>query len=54
MSINGRIGPLSFEGSMPQFGGMPGPESGSGWVEEQGEGVFWSGNQEKRKLLKCK
>ena len=38
MSINGRIGHLSFEGSMPQFGGMPGPESGSGWVGEQGEG----------------
>jgi hypothetical protein len=23
---------------MPQYRGMPGPESRSGWVEEQGEG----------------
>jgi hypothetical protein len=37
-SINGRRGPLSYEGSMSQSGGMPGPGSGSGWVGEQGEG----------------
>ena len=29
--------PLSYEDSMPQYRGMPGPESGSGWVGEQGE-----------------
>jgi hypothetical protein len=40
---------------MPQYRGMPGPESGSGWVGEQwegmgegrGVGVFQRGNQEK-------
>jgi hypothetical protein len=28
---------------MPQYRGMPGPKSGSGWVEEWGEGMgdFW-------------
>jgi hypothetical protein len=36
--INGRKGPWSCEGSMPQCRGMPGPGSGSGWVGEQGEG----------------
>jgi hypothetical protein len=30
---------LSYEGCMPQCGGMPGPECGSGWVGEQGEGM---------------
>ena len=30
--------PLSCEGSMPQYRGMPGPGSGSGWVGEQGKG----------------
>jgi hypothetical protein len=30
--------PWSCEGSMPQYRGMPGPGSGSGWVGEQGEG----------------
>jgi hypothetical protein len=29
--------PWSCEGPMPQYGGMPGPRSGSGWVVEQGE-----------------
>jgi hypothetical protein len=33
---NGRRGPWSCEGSMPQYRGMPG--LGSGWVGEQGEG----------------
>jgi hypothetical protein len=35
---NGRRGPWSCEGSMPQCSEMPGPESRSGWVSEQGEG----------------
>jgi hypothetical protein len=35
--INGRIGPWSCEGSMPQYRGIPGPGSGSEWVGEQGE-----------------
>ena len=30
--------PWSYEGSMPQCRGMPGPGSGSGWVVEQG---YW-------------
>ena len=38
MVINGRRGPWSYEGSMTQYRGMPGPGSGSGWVGEQGEG----------------
>jgi hypothetical protein len=29
-------GPWSCEGSMPQYRGLPGPGSGSGWVGEQG------------------
>jgi hypothetical protein len=38
---------------MPQFTGMPGPGSGSGWVgkQEEGDGIkggeFWRGNQER-------
>jgi hypothetical protein len=35
--LNGRRGPWSCEGSMPQCRGMPGPGSWSGWVGEQGE-----------------
>ena len=35
--INGRRGPWSCEGSMPQYRGMLGPGSWSGWVGEQGE-----------------
>jgi hypothetical protein len=35
--INGRRALWSCEGSMPQYRGMPGPESSSGWVIEQGE-----------------
>ena len=31
--------PQSFEDLMPQYRGMPGPGSGSGWVGEQGRGV---------------
>jgi hypothetical protein len=38
LDISGRRGPWSYEGSMPQYRGMPGPGSGSGWVGEQGEG----------------
>jgi hypothetical protein len=36
----------SCEGSMPQYRGMPEPESRSGWVGEQGESIgdFWSRN----------
>ena len=30
----------SYEGSMSQCGGMPGQESGSGWVGDQGEGKW--------------
>ena len=30
---------MSCEGSRPQCGGMPGPESGIEYVGEQGEGV---------------
>ena len=30
--------PWSFEDHMPQYRGMPGPGSGSGWVGEQGRG----------------
>ena len=30
--------PWSYEDHMPQYRGMPGPGSGSGWVGEQGEG----------------
>jgi hypothetical protein len=37
--INGRQGPWSCEGSMPQYKGMPGPGRGSGWVGEQGDRV---------------
>jgi hypothetical protein len=29
--------PLGLEGSMPQYRGLPGPGSRSGWVSEQGE-----------------
>ena len=38
MDNNGRRGPLSYEGSMPHCGLMPGPGSGSVWVGEPGEG----------------
>ena len=37
MVINGRRGPWSCEGSMPQCREMPEPGSGSGWVGEQRE-----------------
>jgi hypothetical protein len=33
-----RRGPWSCEGSMPQYRGMPGLGSGSGWAGEQGDG----------------
>ena len=36
--VNGRRGPWSCEGSVPQCRGMPGIGSGSGWVGEQEEG----------------
>jgi hypothetical protein len=35
--VSGRRGPWSWEGSMPQSREMPGQESGSGQVGEQGE-----------------
>jgi hypothetical protein len=35
--INGRRGPWSQEGLMPQCRGMPEPGSWVGWVGEQGE-----------------
>jgi hypothetical protein len=40
---------------MPQYRGMPGPKSGSGWVGEWGEGIgdFWDniGNVNEEKYL---
>jgi hypothetical protein len=36
--INGRRGPWSYEASMPQCRGMPGPGSRSGWVGKQRDG----------------
>jgi hypothetical protein len=30
--------PWSWEDHVPQYRGMPGPGSGSGWVGEQGKG----------------
>jgi hypothetical protein len=43
---------------MPQYRGMPGPGSRSGWVGELGKGKadrgFWRGNQERGQNLKCK
>jgi hypothetical protein len=38
LTINGRRGPWSWEDYMPQYRGMPGPGSGSGWAGEQGRG----------------
>jgi hypothetical protein len=35
--LNGKRGPWSCEGPMPQCSGMPAPGSWSGWVGEQGE-----------------
>jgi hypothetical protein len=49
--INGRRGPWSCEDFMPQYRGMPGPGSGSGWVGKQGEGGEDRGFSE-RKLRK--
>ena len=49
--INRRRGPRSYEGSMPQYQGVPGPGSRSGWVGEQrergGNREFSEGNQGK-------
>jgi hypothetical protein len=36
--INGSRGPWYCEGSMPLHREIPGPERGSGWVGEQGDG----------------
>jgi hypothetical protein len=36
--INERRDPWSCKGSMPQYWGMPGPRSMSGWAGEQGKG----------------
>ena len=41
-NINGRRGPWSCEGSVPQCRGMPGQGSGSEWVGEQRE---WGGDR---------
>ena len=43
LDTNGRRGPWSYEGSMPQCRGMSGQESRSEWVGEQGEGGCDSG-----------
>jgi len=50
--VNGRRGPCSYEVSVPQCRGMPGPGIGSGWVGERGKkgegiGYFQRGNQER-------
>jgi hypothetical protein len=37
----GREAPWSCKLYMPQYRGMPGPRSGSGWVGEQGRGRVW-------------
>ena len=46
--IHGRKGPRSFEGSIPQYRGMPGPGMGVGGLESKGRGErlgdFWRGN----------
>jgi hypothetical protein len=45
---------------MPQYRGMPGPRSGSGWVGERGGGIgdfwdsIWNVNEENNKKLKNK
>jgi hypothetical protein len=39
VSINGRKGPWSCEGSMPQYRGMPGPGTGVGGLGSRGRGV---------------
>jgi hypothetical protein len=38
LDINGKRGPWSCEGLIPQCKGMPGPGSRSEWVGEQREG----------------
>jgi hypothetical protein len=37
--INGRRGPWSYEGSMPQYRGMPGPGMGVGGLVSRGRGL---------------
>jgi hypothetical protein len=56
--INGRRGPWSYEGMMPQFRGMPGQGGGSGWVGEhphrsrgRGDGIEslgWGGGEARK------
>jgi hypothetical protein len=38
--INGRRGPWSCEGSVPQYRGMPGPGMGVGGMGSRQEGIF--------------
>jgi hypothetical protein len=38
VAIIGRRGPCSCKLYMPQYSGLPGPGSRSGWVGEQGGG----------------
>ena len=57
--VNGRRGPWSYEGSMPECRGMPRPARGFGvgWGAggpRAGNGGFRRGNQERGKHLKCK
>ena len=40
--------PLVLYSSMPQYRGMPGPRSGSGWVGEQREGRGYRGFLERK------
>jgi hypothetical protein len=42
------VRPLSCEDTMPQYRGMPGPGSRSGWVGEQGEGRRYKGFLERK------
>ena len=44
----GKRGPWSCEDSMPQYRGMSGPGSGSGWVGEQVEGGGYRGLLERK------
>jgi hypothetical protein len=49
MAINGKRSPWSYEDSMPQYRGMPGPGIRSGFVGEQGE-VGWNRGFSERKI----
>ena len=48
MVINGRRGPWSCAGSMPQYSGIPGPGIGRWWVGEQVEWGEYRGFSERK------